>query len=153
MWDQLTIGYLAGLIDGEGHFRMQKNQAYMSLEVTDKEIVDLAFSRSKIGKLYGPYLRKDGRKPMWRWRVSNDKELVRLMLAIYPLVCPRRQEQMIPLIDWISSRVPKLKECANSKCNESFLPTGKSGNQINRLYCSQHCNYGAWYYRQKKVVV
>lgn len=150
MWDDLTIGYLAGLYDGEGHCGVSKHQAMLTIDSTDEDIVTRAFHMSGVGKIYGPYFSKRvNEKPIWRWRITSNKELVRMLTAITPLLCERRRQQLIPVIEWLYTQIPRPKSCA--RCGEEFLPTGKSGNLINRIYCSQHCNYGAWYYRQKDL--
>lgn len=95
MWDDLTIGYLAGLIDGEGTVRMGKRRQDVSVDVcsTDDDIVLRAFEMSRIGKIYGPYNppSQAGHKAKFFWKVQKKQDIARLLLAIYPLVSKRRQ--------------------------------------------------------------
>lgn len=135
MWDQLTIGYLAALIDGEGNIRINGHGVRIVVTSTDYDIVHRAFQMSGVGTIYGPYSYRSERhhKPRWEWSVSNHKDAARLLCAIAPLMSQRRREtQIMPVADYLSGRThPRL--C--SVCDEPFSQSTRGI----KKYCSDKC--------------
>jgi len=93
-WGDLEIGYLAGLLDGEGCFKLAKGQIVVEVTSTDKDIVERALDYSGVGVLYGPYGPTKGGKDIWRWQVGKHREVVRLLIAVLPCLCARRRERV-----------------------------------------------------------
>lgn len=139
MWNQLTIGYLAGIIDGEGSVTFQRNgrktpNARVSVSMTDQDSINRIFELSGIGYVGGPYTRNGNnpnRKPYWTWQLYKASDIARLLCAIAPLLSERKQLKCLEAACSIQLR-SKPKECG--KCNKSYQ------GQPNQLYCSTRCN-------------
>lgn len=145
MWDQLTIGYLAGLIDGEGSIRINGHGVRVVVTSTDYDIVERAYKMSGIGTIYGPYSFRSRaqHKPRWEWSISNHKDAARLLCAIYPLMSKRRREtQILPVVNYLSDRThPRLCPI----CNNPFSQSSRGVKQ----YCSTAC-YRVKYNKRRK---
>lgn len=149
MWDQLTIGYLAGLIDGEGHIKVAATEVQLTVTSTDYDIVERAHQMSGIGHINGPYPLKSG-KQRWNWAVANRSELARLLLAIYPLMSARRQAKIALATDYLAERTNrKPKNCV--VCEQEFSPSTFRGAYVKAKYCSSPCRDRAYKIRRKEA--
>lgn len=146
LWGDLTIGYLAALIDGEGYIKKRSQGVQVTVGSTDFDIVQRAYDMSGIGTLQGPYLNKNRVKPHWRWCVSSKKDVARLLGAITPLMSERKiVTQIIPVIEYISAHIPRPKNC--EVCDTVFIP--EEGKQLRRKHCKPSCGTKAYKERQK----
>ena len=150
MWDQLTIGYLAALIDGEGHI-YSGHRAYVSVTSCDRDIVQRAFDMSRIGNIQGPYRHKNpNHSEYWVWMVSKHKDVARLLLAVAPLLSERkRTTQIIPMIDRLSAAILRPRSC--DVCETIYTPRKYLTGTKTPKYCSGKC--GSKAYRLRKAVV
>lgn len=150
MWDQVTIGYLAGLIDGEGYIKVHKHGVQISVISTDYDIIERAHDMSGIGTIQGPYFNKNRVKPNWRWCVSPKKDVARLLCAITPLMSERRRmTQILPAAEYISDHIPRPKVCEREGCDNVFTP--EEGLQLRRKYCTRACTNKAYKMRKKQT--
>ena len=147
MWDQLTIGYLAALIDGEGHIKTGKTQVSVSVTSTDLDIVERAHQMSGIGTIQGPYQYDPKRKPSWRWSIDNRKDIARLLLAITPLLSARKTEHVMAAAEYLFDHICRKKPCA--VCGEMYQPSSHRGAWAKSKYCGQSCNDKAYRARRK----
>lgn len=94
--DHVNLGWVAGIIDGEGSVELGKRTMWRRPEVsvasTDKEMIDLL----KIlcgGSVSGRSVRKAGWKRSWVWSISSDRAL-NLLAKIEPLMmCPKKKDR------------------------------------------------------------
>lgn len=148
-WDKLTIGYLAALIDGEGSIKTHKTGCNLTLSSTDLDIVERAQAWSGMGRITGPKWAKKSTKPFWRWQVSDRSDLVRLLLAIAPIMSERRRiTQILPAVEYLLAHVSKPKECAN--CGEWFHKIGWSTANLLSRFCSKSCSRKFNYKKRKE---
>ena len=102
------IGWLAGLLEGEGSFgwtpagkKSKKRYPKIELSMTDEDTVRRVASISRMGNVYGPYEKAAPRKPVWRWSVTKQADAASLMMTMYPLMSGRRQERIREiLLEW-----------------------------------------------------
>ncbi len=96
------IAWAAGLFEGEGTviLRRNKNQAWTaSIFSTDQDVL-LRFHRViEVGKLYGPYTRKNAaarphHKPQWRWAVSDRDGFLKFAALVRPWLLSRRAARL-----------------------------------------------------------
>lgn len=147
MWDQLTIGYLAALIDGEGHIKRGKVGVMLSVTSTDFDIVERAYLMSEIGTIQGPYKLKSG-KERWMWAVTKKSDVARLLCAITPLMSERKRlTQILPVAEYLSNHIPRVKICV--VCGTEFIP--EEGSQLRKIYCKQACNRKAYKARVRQA--
>lgn len=97
MWDQLTIGYLAGIIEGEGSIQFNKwarktPSPKISVSMTDKDSIQRLQKMSGIGSITGPTIRENY-QPIYRWCVYGNKDVARLLLAIAPIMCELEEKK------------------------------------------------------------
>lgn len=110
MISQRDLGWLAGLLEGEGCFRWHRQirrdgrpdwfAPRILLQMTDEDIVRRAQAVVGIGHVrgpYGPY--KGGTKAHWAWTVSRNADAVGLMMTLYPLMGERRQAKIREILD------------------------------------------------------
>lgn len=148
MWDQLTIGYLAALIDGEGSIKTHAAGCNLVVNSTDLDILERAKEWSGMGVIAGPKWNNLSTKPFWRWQVSGRADLVRLLCAIAPIISERkRTTQILPAVNYLSSHVSKPKKC--SFCGQWFHKIGWSTANLKSKYCTNSCCKKAAYRRKR----
>ena len=110
MLDLKELYWLAGLIEGEGCFLLDKRSnscLRFSMAMTDKSVLKHAQKIINLGFIKGPYWAKMSTKPYWYWRIDKDKDVAALMMTIYPLMWNDRQEKIEDLLEIWRSR-PKV---------------------------------------------
>lgn len=133
--NDLEIGYLAGLIDGEGSILIvKKGGQTVRVVSTDLDIIERAHAYSGgLGTISGPYEYK-GRKPHWYWLVCDIDEVELLITSVYPHMCQRRKQAIDSVLDYIKSRrESKHRNCLT--CGKSVKPEKRRP----RSYCSTNC--------------
>ena len=90
--DPITLGYVAGMLDGEGHIcrlmyiARRNGQRYYRLNVcitnTNKDVLDWMHAITGIGTVISTGHRAGKRKPCWRWQVTGRaaKMLLEILL-------------------------------------------------------------------------
>lgn len=97
------IGWLAGILEGEGCFSIRDTGGTnpglsIQLQMTDEDVILRAFHLTNLGTIYGPTQYSNRRKPMYHWYVANKKEVVQILMTIYPLMHSRRQAKIKELL-------------------------------------------------------
>lgn len=98
--EQAEIAWLAGLLEGEGCFRLRRaagrarGNLDVQLNMTDEDVVRRAHAVSRLGTCHGPYQQSGNRKPYWVWKVSGNDDAEALMEALLPWMGARRAEQI-----------------------------------------------------------
>ncbi len=93
------LGWVAGVMEGEGSFMLKSNHGYIkspvaSVQMTDEDVIVALHSLTGIGRVTGPYQPKwPGSKPTWSWRVQKAQDVFDLGNAIRPLMFERRKDQ------------------------------------------------------------
>ena len=96
-WSIENIAWVAGLIEGEGNFNLRESKLSMRIRVrmTDLDVLQKAYNLFKIGKIYGPYYRKNPKhKTAWEWSINRHNQVVELCRVIAPYLLSRRLQQM-----------------------------------------------------------
>ena len=100
--NSLELGWIAGIIDGEGTLSLRKRRygshPYPRIQVgsTDEDIIDRLHATG-YGNKQGPYDR--GGKPMYFWDCGKREEVKNVLLAIYPLLSFRRQTRALEILE------------------------------------------------------
>ena len=121
------LHYVAGLLEGEGAFYTYKNNRHHTI-VIDVGMTDyepLAKIKQLCGGwLGGPYKPtvkgKDGslRKVFWRWQLYHRLEVIELIQNLFPLMSPRRQNQITLMLNFHIQHPIKRN-------NDTYRPTTK----------------------------
>jgi len=121
----VDIGWLAGIIEGEGCFyisRQYTNPSFrIQVNMTDKDVIEKLQRITNLGNLYVD--NHKGKKTSYIWIVSRAPDVVALMMTLYPLMGERRQKKIREcLIEWRSfpyrhqlSREERLNQYDNNK--------------------------------------
>jgi hypothetical protein len=99
--DDLTRGWLAGLVEGEGWIGLQtlrdrgveRTYPRISLQMTDEDVVRRAQVVTGVGQVNGPYS-GTRYKACWRWVVNKRADVDMVLILIYPLMGARRQAKI-----------------------------------------------------------
>jgi hypothetical protein len=116
--NDLEVGWLAGILDGEGSFTAHQekaktkngtvyinNRARIRCQMTDKDVIERLQQVTEAGTVSGPLKQHGlGTLPTWTWQVSRLGDVKRITDAIYSLMSLRRQakiDEMRILKGWI----------------------------------------------------
>lgn len=131
------IGWVAGIIDGEGTICARpksRGSRYVEVSMTTEESILQLKEITGMGHVRGPYP-KDRKKPIWIWHVADSRELVRLYLAIYPMLTIEDKKQRIAdSLDNMSQVIEKWGDRPCIGCAVTFSPTSPW-----KKYCSKYC--------------
>lgn len=108
------IGWIAGFLEGEGHFNLGGSKSktpYVEATQVDVGPIDRLHNRFG-GKIWqeqrgGTYGRSKGnRQPCWRWQCVGSKS-IQIMMTIYPLVSTKRRLEIERvIIIWKGAQIP-----------------------------------------------
>lgn len=87
------LGYVAGIIDGEGWIVLQSGLVRIGVKMTDLDVLERCQKVTGVGTISGPIEQED-RKPQWTWTVSKQADVAGLLMTIYPLMSQRRQTRI-----------------------------------------------------------
>lgn len=117
--DEVAFAWVVGLYEGEGTCYLTTNGrksyksgwklAFVSIQMADREPLDRVCEVLGYGKVNGPYAPARGntisRKPLYRWRVCAQREVLTFLEAAWPLLSQRRREQADPVIAYCKERL------------------------------------------------
>lgn len=92
--------WFTGLYEGEGCLTRNRGHPKshgMQLNITmrDKDILERALQITKVGKLNGPYIRKNPKhSDMWRWGTRRREEIQYVVRGLWPGLGMRRRSQI-----------------------------------------------------------
>lgn len=93
MLSEAEVAWIAGLLEGEGSFRVTSNGGLqVSCGMTDKDTIE------KLRRLAGGYITKPhvtkGGKTLYPWCLSMREDVLQLCRLIYPWMGARRQSKI-----------------------------------------------------------
>lgn len=92
----VEIAWLAGLFEGEGCIAWRPpNGVNLMVSMTDGDVIRRIGEVTGVGRVSGPFDKGPGRKPVWCWQEGSKREVVRLLLAVSPLLGDRRRERAL----------------------------------------------------------
>lgn len=88
--------WLAGLLEGEGSFTIKANKisVCISVEMTDKDIIERAANIVGKGNIYYCKARKSNYKSSWKWNLTYPTDCFKLMNLLIPLMGERRSAKI-----------------------------------------------------------
>lgn len=97
--DNPDLFWLAGLLEGEGHF--QSNPPNIVLRMTDRDVVERAMRVAGCGSLNGPFpVKAAHHNPIWGWKVSTSGNVLALALLLLPHMGARRAREIRKMISF-----------------------------------------------------
>jgi hypothetical protein len=122
---KISYEWVAGIIEGEGHFSLNERDNSMSVVVsmTDLDVLASLRETTGVGNITGPYSDKRGdhRKPIWRWTTTKREDMVHLCEEIRPFLHERRSAQ---LDEALSGLKPKGLNRSNANKNKEICKHG-----------------------------
>ena len=76
------LGYLAGLVDGEGSIYVRPHEVRVCIVNTDKDLIDWLATLG--GKVLARHHSRLGTKPIWIWQVNRRADAMALLNALLP---------------------------------------------------------------------
>lgn len=113
--DTVDIAWVAGIVEGEGSIvATSGSSSELKVLMTDEDVVRRLHEVTGLGNVYGPIFHKAGGKPLYAWKVARKRDLARVLLAIYPLLGERRQQQ----IGIVADRLLRLRAKDERTCRK-----------------------------------
>ena len=96
-----SIEWAAGLFEGEGSVSKRKNQfgAQMSLQMTDKDVVELFRNVVGVGNIYECCVQKPHHKPSWKWQCGAKDDVRYVLGKFLPYLGQRRAYKALNILD------------------------------------------------------
>ena len=97
------IVWAAALFEGEGSIFIRKkdvNTRYISISMTDKDVMQRFVNVVGYGNLRGPY--KGSHKPYWSWECAKKIQVLRILKMFLPHFGIRRAEKAIEAITFLN---------------------------------------------------
>lgn len=105
-WSRESLAWLAGILEGEGCFRItEQGTITIVLDMTDEDVVRRAHRVAGVGHLHGPLRIKGGnQKDSWRLIISYSDHTYALCAAILPFMGERRSARMTEMLKHFAGR-------------------------------------------------
>lgn len=111
-WTRENLAWVAGALEGEGSFLLrQGRRPEVRAGMSDEDIIRRLHDVTGVGGVYGPFKKThNGKqcKDSWVFSVQNQGEAYALMVALYPWMGKRRQDQIRTTIigwrEWVTTR-------------------------------------------------
>lgn len=84
----IELGYLAGLIDGEGSITVRRDQATLLIYNTDQRL--LSWLQEHVGGNVGAPDRR-GRVTCWAWQIAGANDVRAVLTAVRPLLTAKAE--------------------------------------------------------------
>lgn len=85
----VSLGYFAGLVDGEGSIRFRKKiRPFVAVYNTERRMIDWLLEN--VGGKASPHDHKRGRLPVWQWHVDSARDVYAVCVAIRDLLMAKQ---------------------------------------------------------------
>ena len=99
---ELELGWIAGLIEGEGSFSIKKGRRkhgysyrpLIQLASTDEDVINRLQTLVPAGSICKPTRLTKGGKQVYKWALSNSEAVFDLLVLLFPLMSGRRKDRM-----------------------------------------------------------
>jgi len=124
----VEIGWVAGIIEGEGSMGFARKQPNIVVSMCDFDTIERLQTITGIGKIYDftPSETQLGDKPMKRWHVGAANDIAHLLCSIVPLLSERRRLAAAEVIERI---LEMQKEHREYIANQTELMSKFSSNR------------------------
>lgn len=93
--DIAQTAWLAGLYEGEGSLGFTgKHSVMLVVTMADRDVVERCRDLTGVGRVNGPYVHSERRRPMWTWSVGRQDHVAPILRAILPWVGERRAQRI-----------------------------------------------------------
>lgn len=114
MHSQVDIGWIAGIIDGEGSITFSRHGKWrrpaLSVSSTDVEIIQRlkellggGYWKAKVERKNRPKY-----KPQWVWKLNGSKQVLKVLELIEPVLrCPKKKSRAKFLLENYAKNTPR----------------------------------------------
>lgn len=95
----LDVAWAAGLFEGEGSFSSTKRTRQIRMGMTDLDVLERFQRIVRVGKVYGPRNKQEGRKPMYDWASMKWDDICYVIELFWPFLSPRRRAAAQTILD------------------------------------------------------
>lgn len=99
------LGYLAGIIDGEGCLQLRDNHnkgrrfyPRITVKMTDLDVLQKCQRITGAGNIRPIKNVPLGYKPQWSWTVEKGRDASAILMTIYSMMSARRQEKIVEIL-------------------------------------------------------
>lgn len=98
--NHLEIGWVAGVIEGEGCIRHAKRAIRIDVAMSDRDVIDGLQLVTGVGKVYEhKHFTGSKRKPMYVWVCARRNDVFHLLTSIVPILGERRRAQVVTALN------------------------------------------------------
>lgn len=97
--NHLEIGWVAGIIEGEGNFHAHDSTFQIRVGMTDKDIIDRLIETTGIGTYTLTDRSHLGYKNCHTWTVSAINDVIHLLVSIVPLLGDRKRGEVMKMLN------------------------------------------------------
>jgi hypothetical protein len=118
-------GWVSGVLEGEGTFHVRDDKYIrIAVEMTDHDVIARLHEVTGIGRVYGPYPRREQHwKPISKWMVQRNAEVRELLWAVYPQMGRRRRARIRELLDAVPVRAQESIPWDGTHCRNGHART------------------------------
>jgi deoxycytidine triphosphate deaminase len=92
----ISAAWVAGIIDGEGHIRMdvggQKRGLHLSVANTDRGMLEQLQELFQTGQIYKKMKKKDSNKQGYEWIVTKTQHIQEILIRVLPYLTIKRRD-------------------------------------------------------------
>ena len=155
--DMKELYWAAGFLEGEGSFYFGKpSKLLVQAAQVQKEPLE------RLQKFFGGNLRfcdfanrSPKASPYWVWNVASPSKAAGIMMTLFSLMSPRRQEQIKKALSgWKTTAVRLIRECPHGVLKTKCVPCQRKWSRENYAKHREHkaAQSLARYYRQKATL-
>lgn len=123
----VRLGWLAGIIEGEGWIGNRNGRPTIQVIMTDEDVVRRVHEWSGgLGTVVGPSTPKDQRKPYWSWRITARDDAAAFIATISPYLGARRRARAQAVLAAYQEAGPTRG--TSTTCGKGHDITPESGN-------------------------
>lgn len=154
------MSWAIGLFEGEGSIvtnrygRSKHGQVVLTIQVTDKDILQRFYNIVKVGNLRGPYNNKGPNthkgqiyKKVWVWSCGTSVDVIKLLTRWLPLLGKRRKQKAKEAIKLANKSIAWMRKknqcCKNGHRWSHFALTALDGTRRCKACLS------SWYNKRK----
>ena len=121
----VKMAWAVGLFEGEGSITFSGKQAHLTMQITDKDVLQQFHKIVGKGNFRGPYNynAKHGYKQVWAWACTKSSDVLELLTLWLPILGRRRKQ--------VAKKAIKMARIS-SKYRSKFYLKCKAGHKRTR---------------------
>lgn len=105
----INLGWLAGIMEGEGWFVENPLSPRLSVAMTDYDTVRKLPVITGVGRLTERHFKEENKQSQLTWDVGVHKDIEDILRLVFPIMSLRRQEKMQRVLDVLEEKKLKIE--------------------------------------------